>query len=592
MNWSNLEKTRMNISKKAFREIQKSRLIALLTPKSRSECVKAYEILRPFNIVLEVALRSECALGGIEAILKKYPNAIVLAGTVMTREQAEKAIQAGAAGVVSSDFIPAVVDVCVEKDVMCVPGGLSDAGKQLVQKAEGYGCSLLELQEKYPYQWIYKLFPAFSGNLSNIDLSHSWKGPYKNLKILYTGGITLDTFKEAVNKDPDGIFCASALIKQINDPEQMKKEIQKWKDVLKPGSPKSAQSSKIKQRIKTPVPRAVTFGELMIRFSPASGVRLQNARNFDLNFGGAEANVAVSLARFGINSSFVTALPPNDLGDHAFRTMRMHGVDTRFILRTGDRIGIYYLEHGSGLRPSKVIYDRAHSAFHEISPSNLDWEQILENAQWFHWTGITPALSDSAAAALHKGLGIAKKKGITVSVDLNYRKKLWSEERAREVMTGLMDYVDILFGNEEDSSRIFGIQPKRTNVASGKLDVEGYREVAKALMKRFGLKKVAISLRESLSASENVWSACLLSGNKFITSKKRKVWIVDRVGTGDAFAAGLIYSFLKEKTDQEALDFGVAASCLKHSILGDFNLVDKEEVERIAAGETTGRVLR
>jgi 2-keto-3-deoxy-6-phosphogluconate aldolase len=226
----------MNISQKVFREIQKNQLIALLTPKSKSECVKAYEILRPFNIVLEVALRSEHAVEGIKAILKKYPDALILAGTVMTREQAEKAIQAGAAGIVSADYIPAVVDACVKKDVMCVPGGLSDVGKQLVQKAEGYGCSLQELQEKYLYQWIYKLFPAFSGKLSNIDLPHSWKGPYKNLRVLYTGGITLNTLKEVVNKDPDGIFCASALTKQISDPEQMKNEIRKWKEALEPGS--------------------------------------------------------------------------------------------------------------------------------------------------------------------------------------------------------------------------------------------------------------------------------------------------------------------------------------------------------------------
>ncbi len=582
----------MNISQKAFREIQKSQLIALLTPKNKSECVKAYEILCPLNIVLEIALRSEYAVEGIKAILKKYPDALVLAGTVMTREQAEKAIQAGAAGVVSADYIPAVVDACVEKDVLCVPGGLSDVGKQLVQKAEGYGCSLQELQENYLYQWIYKLFPVFSGKLSNIDLSHSWKGPYKNLRVIYTGGITLDTLKEVVKKDPDGIFCASALTDKIGYPEQMKKEIRKWKEVLKPGSPKSAKASKTKKRIETPGLRVVTFGELMIRLSPPFGVRLQNARNFDLNFGGAEANVAVSLARFGINASFVTALPLDDLGDHALRTLRMHGVDSRFILRQGDRIGIYYLEHGSGLRPSKVIYDRAHSAFPEIDPADLDWEQILENTQWFHWTGITPALSDSVAASLHKGLEMAKKKGITVSVDLNYRKKLWSEEKAREVMSGLMEYVDILFGNEEDSSRVFGIRTKRTNIATGTLSVDDYQDVAKTLIKRFGFKKVAISLRESLSASENIWSACLLSGNKFIKSKKHRVWIVDRVGTGDAFAAGLIYSFLEGKSDQEALDFGVAASCLKHSISGDFNLVKKEEVERIAAGETTGRVQR
>ena len=227
-----------------------------------------------------------------------------------------------------------------------------------------------------------------------------------------------------------------------------------------------------------------------------------------------------------------------------------------------------------------------------MGSSDLDWEQILEDAQWFHWTGITPALSDSAAASLREGLTLAKKKGITVSVDLNYRKKLWSEDKARKVMTELMPFVDILIGNEEDPHRVFGIQPKRTDVAAGKLDVEGYRELAKELVKRFGFKKVAISLRESLSASENIWSACLWSGNKFIKSPKHRVWIVDRVGTGDAFAAGLIFSMLKGKTDKDALNFGVAAACLKHSIYGDFNLVSVEEVEQAAAGETAGRVQR
>jgi len=567
-------------------------MIALLTPQSKSECVKAYEMLRPFNVVLEVAMRSGHAADGIKAIVKKFPDAIVLAGTVMTREQAEEAIQAGAAGIVSADYIPAVVDVCVEKDVMCVPGGLSDVGKQLVRKAGGYGCSLEELREKYPYQWIYKLFPAISGELSNMDLSHSWKGPYKDLTVIYTGGITLGTLKEAIRKDPEGIFCASALTKRINEPKRMKQEVQQWKDVLKPPLPKIKRISKAKRGEESPGPRVVTFGEMMIRLSPSSGIRLQSAWNLDLNFGGAEANVAVSLARYGINTSFVSALPPNDLGGHALRTLRMHGVETRFILRKGKRIGVYYLEHGSGPRPSKVIYDRAHSAFSEIESSDLDWERILEDVRWFHWTGITPALGDSAASGLRQGLEVAKKRGITVSADLNYRKMLWSEDKAKEVMTGLMDYVDVLFGNEEDPTRVFGVRPKRTNVAAGKLNVEDYRELTKSLLKRFGLKKVAISLRESLSASENIWSACLLSGNKFIKSPKYRVWIVDRVGTGDAFAAGVIYKFLKGKTDQEALDFGVAAACLKHSICGDFNLVSVEEVERMAGGETSGRVQR
>ncbi|MDH5467896.1 MAG: sugar kinase [Candidatus Aminicenantes bacterium] len=343
---------------------------------------------------------------------------------------------------------------------------------------------------------------------------------------------------------------------------------------------------------KIPAPSVVTFGELMVRLSPPPGVRLQQARNLDLYFGGAEANVAVSLARFGVDAAFVTALPENDLGENAVDVLKQNGVDTRFIIRKGKRIGIYYLEHGSGLRPSKVIYDRAHSVFSEIKPSDLDWERILENSHWFHWTGITPALSDSAAASLREGLEVARKKRITVSVDLNFRRKLWSEEKAREVMTGLMAYVDILFGNEEDPTRIFGLRPRKTDVVAGKLDIEGYRELAKELVKRFGFKKVAISLRQSISASENVWSACLFNGKNFYKSPQHRVWIVDRVGTGDAFAAGVIFSLLKERTDQQALHFGVAAACLKHSIYGDFNLASEEEVERVASGVTSGRVQR
>jgi len=582
----------MKKSAQVFKSMQKGRLIALLTPRSKNECLRAYEILRPFDVILEIALRSEFAIDGIKAILRKFPEALVLAGTVMTPQQAESAIKAGAAGVVSADYIPDVVKICVEKNIMCIPGGLADAGKQLVQKAKSYGCSLEELHQKYPYQWVYKLFPAFAGEVAHVDFSQSWKGPYKGLTVVYTGGITLDTLKGAVKKDPEGIFCASALTKHLDQPELMKEEIKKWKEALKSEPPKPEKQARVLKKDKIPAPRVVTFGELMVRLSPPPGVRLQQARNLDLHFGGAEANVAVSLARFGVDAAFVTALPENDLGENAVDVLKQNGVDTRFIIRKGKRIGIYYLEHGSGLRPSKVIYDRAHSVFSEIKPSDLDWERILENSHWFHWTGITPALSDSAAASLREGLEVARKKRITVSVDLNFRRKLWSEEKAREVMTGLMAYVDILFGNEEDPTRIFGLRPRKTDVVAGKLDIEGYRELAKELVKRFGFKKVAISLRQSISASENVWSACLFNGKNFYKSPQHRVWIVDRVGTGDAFAAGVIFSLLKERTDQQALHFGVAAACLKHSIYGDFNLASEEEVERVASGVTSGRVQR
>jgi len=582
----------MKKSEKVFEKLKKDRLVALLSPESVEECMKAFDIYEARGVILEIAFRSEHALKGIKTIVEKYPDALLLAGTVMTEQQAEQAIEAGVAGVVSADYIPEVVDICVKKDIMCVPGGLSDVGKQLVQKAEGYGCTLEELRKNHPYQWVYKLFPAFSGKVSNIDLVGAWRGPYKDLTVIYTGGITLETLRQAARKDPQGIFCASALIKNLNDPEKMVNEIKLWKEALRPVAAKDVVIQEKVPVADTEFPKIVTFGELMIRLSPPMGMRLQQAKNFDVHFGGAEANVAVSLAQFGMHACFVSAFPDKALGDNACSTLKSYGVDTRFIVRKEQRMGVYYLEHGYGPRPSKVIYDRAHSAVSELKPEDLDWEYILKDAQWFHWTGITPALSDSLQATLREGLEQAKKRGITVSMDLNYRKKLWSEEKAQEVITDLMPYVDILIGNEEDPTNVFGMQPAGTDMTSGKLSIEGYKELMKTLCDQFDLKKVAITLRESVSASENYWSACLFDGKEFVQGPKYHVWIIDRVGTGDAFAAGLIYSLIKGKKNSDALAFGVAAAILKHSVWGDFNIASVEEVERLASGETTGRVQR
>jgi 2-dehydro-3-deoxygluconokinase len=302
--------------------------------------------------------------------------------------------------------------------------------------------------------------------------------------------------------------------------------------------------------------------------------------------------VAVSLSRFGLHSAFVTALPSNELGENALSQLVMHGVDTRYILRKGDRMGMYYLEHGSGPRPSGVIYDRSHSSITEITSKELDWDIILGNASWFHWSGITPALGSSVLESLIEGLKVAKTKGVTVSVDLNYRKKLWSEAKAKEVMTELMPFVDVMIGNEEDPIRVFNMDGKGTDFASGKLDLEGYRALTEELLKRFAFQRVAITLRESTSASENTWSACLFNGRDFFRTPRYPIWIVDRVGSGDAFAAGLIFGLLSGKSDADALSFGVGAACLKHSIRGDFNLVSAKEVERFVSGDTSGRVRR
>ncbi len=582
----------MNRSARIFERLLRHQLIALLAPKSPAQCVTAYELCDALGVTLEVAFRTEAAEKGIDAIRKKFPDALVLAGTVLTVQQAECAIQAGASGIVSSDYVPSVVEFCAQKDIMCVPGGLSDVGKQLAQKAAVYRCSLEELRIKYPYQWIYKLFPAFSGTLDHLDLPRSWRGPYGNLTVIYTGGIDGVTLKKAFRKDPKGIFCGSDMTKHIDEPEKMTSDIQEWKAVLKSVGP--SVTTKIKRRPKEESgrPRVVTFGELMLRLSPAPGVRMSRSKSLDVHFGGAEANVAVSLSNFGIGSRFVSALPLNDIGANALSVLQMYGLDTQFIRRSGNRMGIYYLELGSGPRPSKIIYDRDLSAFSQLKPGDIDWERVFQDADWFHWTGITPALSVSVAELLYEGLVTANKLGIKVSVDLNYRKKLWSEKDARSRMTALMPHVDVLFGNEEDPVRVFGLMPKDSDVEKGRINVEGYEELAGSLLKRFGFEKVIITLRESISASANFWSAVLFDGQKLIQGPRHHVWIVDRIGTGDAFAAGLIYSFLKGKTDTDALSFGIAAACLKHSVLGDFGLATVEEVEAFAQGQTTGRVER
>ncbi|MDP8240526.1 MAG: KHG/KDPG aldolase/sugar kinase fusion protein [Candidatus Hatepunaea meridiana] len=582
----------MNKSESIYSLLKRNHLIALLTPKSVEQCVVAYKILNPYGVVLEIAFRSEFAHDGIKAILKEYPEALVLAGTVMTRDQAEAAIQAGVAGVVSADYIPFVVETCIRNDVMCIPGGLSDAGKQLVQKAELYGCDLDELKDKYPYQWIYKLFPAVTGNGSNVEIARAWKGPYKDLSIVYTGGVTVDNLSQLYRSDPEGIFCGSALTRSIDEPDKMKEEIEHWMSIVTKSIEKRATTVQPKRSEKNVEAKVVTFGEIMLRLSPPDNLKFIQTKSYDAVFGGAEANVAVSLANYGLKSCFVTALPDQEIGQAAVNALRTFGVNTEYILRQGRRVGIYYLEYGASQRPSKVIYDRAGSSISEIMPGQIDWEEILKDAAWFHWSGITPALSDNAAEVTLEALKAAKNYGITVSVDLNYRSKLWSKEKACFVMTDLMEYVDVCIGNEEDAENIFGIKACSTDVDSGQLDETAYEDVAGQLVKRFGFSKVAITLRQSINASDNVWSACLYNGNEFLQSRKYNIHIIDRVGGGDAFSSGLIYGIISGKPDQDALEFGVAASCLKQTIHGDFNLIAIQEVDKLVSGVGSGRVQR
>jgi 2-dehydro-3-deoxygluconokinase len=339
--------------------------------------------------------------------------------------------------------------------------------------------------------------------------------------------------------------------------------------------------------------KVVTFGEVMLRLAPPGYLRLLQATTLEMTYGGAEVNVAVSLAMFGMNATFVTRLPNNDIGQNCLNQIRGLGVDTSRILRGGDRMGVYYVEKGASQRASTVLYDRANSAIAEINPAELDWDGIFKDAKAFHFTGITPALSDAAAQAALDGAKKAKAKGLMVSCDLNYRKKLWSQEKAGTVMGELLPYVDLCIANEEDAETVFGIKAEGVDVTSGSLDHGRYTEVAEKLIARFpNLKGIAITLRESYSASRNGWSGMLHWEGESFFSRKYDIDIVDRVGGGDSFAAGLIYGLLKGKSPADAVEFAVAASCLKHSIPGDYSYVKLSEVETLLKGDGSGRVQR
>ncbi len=336
--------------------------------------------------------------------------------------------------------------------------------------------------------------------------------------------------------------------------------------------------------------KVITLGELMLRLAPEGYLRFVQADKFNVTFGGGEANVAVSLANFGCDSSFVTKLPAHEIGQAAVNGLRQYGVDTSHIVRGGERIGIYFVEKGASQRASKVLYDRANSAFALSHQEEYDWS-IFEGADWFHFTGITPALGKDAAEVVLAACKAAKEYGVTVSCDLNYRQKLWTREEARKTMTGLMQYVDVCICNEDDAADVFGIKAKNTDSSAGKLDKAAYVSVAEELKKTFGFKKVAITLRTSISANDNLWAGMLYDGEAHF-SREYAMHIVDRVGGGDSFSAGLIYALTKGEKAQDAVEFAVAASCLKHSIEGDYNHVSVEEVKRLAGGQGSGRVQR
>ena len=338
--------------------------------------------------------------------------------------------------------------------------------------------------------------------------------------------------------------------------------------------------------------KVVTFGEIMLRLAPEGYYRFVQADTFGATYGGGEANVAVSLANYGFDAKYVTRLPNHEIGQCAINSLRKYGVDTSYIARGGDRIGIYYLEKGASQRPSKVIYDRAGSSIYTATSADFNWDEIFKDVAWFHITGITPALCDNVAELTIEACKKAKEHGVKISCDLKYRNKLWSKEKAGEVMAKICEYVDVCIANEEDAADVFGIKASDTDVTSGEVNREGYKEVASELTKRFGFEKVAITLRESINANINNWSAMLYDGKDYYFSKRYNMQIVDRVGGGDSFGAGLIAASLEGYDAQSTIEFAVAASCLKHSVEGDFNMVSMDEVLKLAGGDDSGRVQR
>lgn len=338
--------------------------------------------------------------------------------------------------------------------------------------------------------------------------------------------------------------------------------------------------------------RIITFGELMLRLAPNGYYRFFQNDQMQATFGGGEANVAVSLANYGADSIYVTKLPENAIGQAAINSLRTFGVNTSMIVRGGDRVGIYFLEKGASQRGSICIYDRAHSAIAEALSSDFNWDDIFDGADWFHFTGITPALGPNLTEICLEACKVAKKKGVKISCDLNYRGKLWTRTEAREAMTKLCKYVDVCISNEEDAKDVFGIEAEGTDIYGGKLNHEGYKSVAKQLADKFGFEKVAITLRSSISANDNDWAGMLYDGSEYCFSRTYHLHIVDRVGGGDSFGGGLIYALLSGKSTRDSIEFAVAASALKHSIEGDYNRVSVSEIEKLAGGDASGRVRR
>ena len=555
----------------------------------------------------EITFRTQAAAEALSLFSAEFPEILTGAGTILNRTQAEQAIAAGAKFLVSPGFNPAVVSFCKEKNIPIIPGAVTPTE---IEAALAQGLTVV------------KFFPSES--LGGVSMIQALSAPYPHLHVIPTGGITQALLPRYL-ENSRVLACGGSWMvpkdalaaKDFNRIEQLTAQavsvikglhgmpVFRQTTPLSDTMPKCGEITPVlenhtaeravsaAEHLQAGTPsRVVTFGEIMLRLAPEGYTRFVQSDSFCASYSGAEANTAISLVQYGVPCSFVSKVPAHEIGQCAVNALRRYGVDTSFIARGGTRLGIYYLEKGASQRPSKVIYDRAHSAIAQAQPEDFNWEKIFDNAVWFHFTGITPALGSGTAALCKAACVEAKKRGITVSCDLNYRKKLWSKEEAALRMEDLCRYVDVCIANEEDAANVFGIAAPDSRIEAGKLNRAGYESVAEMLTRRFGFRYVAITLRESLSASDNRWSGMLYTGGTAYYSKIYDIRIVDRVGSGDSFGAGLIYSLLQHHTPQECIDFAAAASCLKHSIEGDFNAVSREEVYNLVNGSGSGRVQR
>ena len=565
-----------------FEKIAECGILPVIKVEELEKAVPLADALRKGGInAIEVTARNDIAFDAIRAIKKEFPDMAVGAGTIRSTKLVDCALDAGADYCVMPGFNKDVVSYCIEKQMPCVPGCVTPSE---IEEASSLGLTVL------------KFFPAKqNGGAAALKLLN---GPFPGIKFVPTGGVDFSNIGEYLKlkcvaacggsymaksdtiKNADWAKITADCAKAVSIAKQARGIIPVFCDRAQ-YEEKKAEGKKI-----------VGFGDMLVSFNPEGYRRFIQSDVFRVNYTGAEANVLASLSMFGLDTEFVTRLPDNPIAAAAVANMRKIGMGVGKIVYGGERIGVIYTERGAAQRPSKVVYDRKYTSIATAQPSDFDWDDIFEGAGWFHFTGITAALSDSTAACCLAACKKAKEKGITISCDLNYRKNLWSQEKAKSVMEELVSYVDILIANEEDADKVLGIRSADTDVETGKLNREGYIDVARQICEKYGVKNVGITLRRSLSASDNAWSAMFFDGKEAFFSREYMIHIVNRVGGGDSFTAGLIYSLVNGYDAQKAIEFATAASCLKHSIEEDFNLVSVAEVEALAAGNASGRVQR